>query len=165
MIREVGVGDADELAALYQANRAFLAPYEPLRPDAFYTAAGQRERLSRPVEGWRFAILDDDGAIVGAINVGDVVRGAFHSANVGYFVSQHVNRRGLATAAVGDVCTFAFGRAGLHRLQAGTLLDNRASQRVLEKNGFERIGIARQYLQIAGEWQDHLLFQRIAADL
>jgi ribosomal-protein-alanine N-acetyltransferase len=36
---------------------------------------------------------------------------------------------------------------------------------VLEKNGFERIGIARQYLQIAGAWQDHLLFQRIAADL
>jgi ribosomal-protein-alanine N-acetyltransferase len=165
VIREVGVGDADELAALYSANREFLAPFEPIRPDAFFTAAGQRERLSRPVEGWRFAILDDDGAIAGAINVTNVVRGAFHSANVGYFVSQHVNGRGLATAAVRDVCAFAFGSAGLHRLEAGTLLDNYASQRVLEKNGFERIGIARQYLQIAGAWQDHLLFQRIAADL
>lgn len=165
MIREVGVGDAEELATLYRANREFLAPFEPIRPDAFFTADGQRERLSRPIEGWRFAIVDDDGAIAGAINVTNVVRGAFHSANVGYFVSQHVNGRGLATSAVRDVCAFAFGSAGLHRLEAGTLLDNVASQRVLEKNGFERIGVARKYLQIAGAWQDHLLFQRVAADL
>jgi [ribosomal protein S5]-alanine N-acetyltransferase len=165
VIREVGVADADEIAALYQANREFLAPFEPIRPDAFFTAAGQRDRLSRPVDGWRFAILDDADAIVGSINISNVVRGAFHSANIGYFVSQHVNGRGLASAAVGDVCVFAFGTAALHRLEAGTLLDNHASQRVLEKNGFEQIGIARKYLQIAGRWQDHLLFQRIAADL
>jgi [ribosomal protein S5]-alanine N-acetyltransferase len=165
VIREVGVADADEIAALYQANREFLAPFEPVRPDAFFTAAGQRDRLSRPVDGWRFAILDEASAIVGSINISNVVRGAFHSANIGYFVSRHVNGRGLASAAVGDVCAFAFGTAALHRLEAGTLLDNHASQRVLEKNGFEQIGIARKYLQIAGRWQDHLLFQRIAADL
>jgi ribosomal-protein-alanine N-acetyltransferase len=47
----------------------------------------------------------------------------------------------------------------LHRLQAATLLHNSGSQRVLADNGFERIGIAPQYLRIAGEWQDHLLFQ------
>jgi [ribosomal protein S5]-alanine N-acetyltransferase len=165
VIREVGVGDADELAALYVANRDFLAPFEPIRPDSFFTSSGQRRRLSRPVDGWRFAILDDAGAIAGAINISNVVRGAFHSANLGYFVSQHANGRGLATAAVGDVCVFAFGTAGLHRLEAGTLLENVASQRVLEKNRFEQIGVAREYLQIAGRWQDHLLFQRIAADL
>jgi ribosomal-protein-alanine N-acetyltransferase len=33
---------------------------------------------------------------------------------------------------------------------------------VLEKNGFERIGLARRYLKIAGEWRDHFLFQRVA---
>jgi len=164
VIREVVVGDADELAALYAANRDFLAPFEPIRPDAFFTSTGQRARLSTPVDGWRFAILDEAGTIAGVINVTNVVRGAFRSANVGYFVAQHVNGRGLASAAVNDVCSFAFGTAGLHRLEAGTLLDNHASQRVLEKNGFEQIGIARKYLQIAGRWQDHLLFQRIAAD-
>ena len=55
------------------------------------------------VDGWRFAILDDAGAIVGSINISNVIRGAFHSANIGYFVSPHVNGRGLASAAVGDV--------------------------------------------------------------
>jgi ribosomal-protein-alanine N-acetyltransferase len=50
----------------------------------------------------------------------------------------------------------------LHRLEAGTLPDNFASQRVLEKNGFERFGLARRFLLIAGEWRDHVLFERIA---
>lgn len=49
----------------------------------------------------------------------------------------------------------------LHRLEASTLLHNIGSQRVLEKAGFERIGMAPKYLRIAGEWQDHALFQII----
>lgn len=51
---------------------------------------------------------------------------------------------------------------GLHRIEAGTLPRNVASQRVLERNGFERFGLARRYLQIAGRWRDHVLFQKIA---
>jgi len=41
-------------------------------------------------------------------------------------------------------------------------VDNIASQRVLEKNGFDRIGLARGFLRIAGDWRDFYLFQRIA---
>jgi ribosomal-protein-alanine N-acetyltransferase len=161
-IRPVTADDAEELAALYAANRDFLAPFEPIRPGAFYTAAGQRERLAAPPDDvYRFAVVDD-GAIAGVINLANIVRGAFLSATVGYFVDRSHNGRGLATEAVGAVVGFAFGEAGLHRLQAGTLVDNVASQRVLEKNGFERIGLARRYLKIAGEWRDHFLFQRVA---
>jgi ribosomal-protein-alanine N-acetyltransferase len=89
-----------------------------------------------------------------------VIRGPLQSANVGYWVDHARNGRGLATAAVADAVAFAFEDAGLHRVEAGTLLDNVASQRVLEKNGFERIGVARRYLLIAGDWRDHVLFQR-----
>jgi ribosomal-protein-alanine N-acetyltransferase len=56
----------------------------------------------------------------------------------------------------------AFGELGLHRLEAGTLPDNFGSQRVLEKNGFERFGLAHRFLLIAGEWRDHVLFERVA---
>jgi len=59
------------------------------------------------------------------------------------------------------VIEFAFGELELHRLEAGTLVDNHASQRVLEKNGFERFGLAHRFLLIAGEWRDHILFERI----
>jgi ribosomal-protein-alanine N-acetyltransferase len=158
-IRELTVADARELAALYAANRDFLAPFEPERGDGWFTAAGQRDRLSRPIAGWRFAIVDG-GAIAGSITVSDVVRGAFDSAHVGYWVARERNGRGLASQAVAAVVELAFGKGRLHRLQAGTLVDNLASQRVLEKNGFERIGLARRYLHIGGAWRDHILFQR-----
>lgn len=163
MIRPLRAEDAEELAALYCANREFLAPFEPTRPDAFFTLEGQLERLEMQLaaEAHPFAILDGS-AIAGTISVSNVVHGAFRSANLGYFVDRARNGRGLATGAVGDMLDVAFGELALHRLEAGTLLDNTGSQRVLEKNGFDRIGIARRYLFIGGDWRDHVLFQRVA---
>jgi ribosomal-protein-alanine N-acetyltransferase len=49
----------------------------------------------------------------------------------------------------------------LHRLQAATLPHNAASRKVLQRSGFEEIGLAPAYLKIAGSWQDHVLYQRI----
>jgi len=77
-------------------------------------------------------------------------------------VAQARNGRGIATTAVKLVVREAFMVLGLHRVEAGTLVDNVASQRVLEKAGFERIGLARRYLHIAGAWRDHILFQRLS---
>jgi ribosomal-protein-alanine N-acetyltransferase len=58
----------------------------------------------------------------------------------------------------------AFGEAGLHRLQAGTLLHDAASQTVLRRNGFTPIGVTPRYLRIAGRWQDHLLVPSLAGE-
>jgi [ribosomal protein S5]-alanine N-acetyltransferase len=111
MIRPLSTTDADQLAALISANRAFLRPFTPERPDSFFTPAGQRERLSSPpgVE-WRFAILDQD-AIAGVISLTNVIRGPFQSANLGYWVDHSRNGRGIATAAIGEVLRFAFETA------------------------------------------------------
>jgi ribosomal-protein-alanine N-acetyltransferase len=162
VIRLLTPDDADELAALYLANREFLTPFEPEREDDFFTAAHQRKRIEAiGVDLWRWAIVDD-GRIAGMIAVADVIRGAVQLANVGYWVARTHNGRGLATAALADVVDFAFGEAGLHRLEAGTRVDNHASQRVLEKNGFERYGLAHKLLKINGVWTDHVLFERVA---
>jgi [ribosomal protein S5]-alanine N-acetyltransferase len=161
VIRLLQPDDAEALAALYALNRDFLAPYEPDRSDEFFTAAFQRRRIERVGRDiWRWGILDG-GEMVGMIALADVVREALQVGNVGYFVDQAHNGRGLATNALADVVAFAFEEAGLHRLEAGTLVDNYASQRVLEKNGFERFGIARKLLKIDGEWRDHVLFERL----
>jgi ribosomal-protein-alanine N-acetyltransferase len=162
VIRLLTVDDADELAALYTENREFLMPFEPDREDEFFTAAHQRRRIAAIGDDlWRWAIVHE-GRIAGMVSVADVIRGGLQMGNVGYWVAETHNGRGLASAAVGDVIEFAFGEAGLHRLEAGTLLHNHASQRVLEKNGFERYGLARKLLRINGEWRDHVLFERLA---
>jgi [ribosomal protein S5]-alanine N-acetyltransferase len=94
----------------------------------------------------------------------NVVRGSFQSANVGYWVDRARNGRGLATRALAAMVEEAFGELALHRLEAGTLVDNVASQRVLENNGFDLIGLARWYLHIGGGWRHHLLYQRTIED-
>ena len=162
-IRPLQPEDAAELAALYAANHEFLAPYEPVRPEEFFTADGQRERFERQAaDGTHpFAILDGD-AIAGTINVFHIVREVLQSCTIGYWIDQARNGRGLATGAVEAVVAYAFGELELHRVEAATLLDNVASQRVLEKAAFDRIGVARRFLRINDEWRDFVLFQRVA---
>ncbi|NUT18074.1 MAG: GNAT family N-acetyltransferase [Hamadaea sp.] len=102
--------------------------------------------------------------IVGMISLTMIERGPVEAAHLGYWVAQSANGRGVATAAVAAMIDLAFGEMGLHRLEACTMLHNAGSQKVLGRNGFERIGLARRYLKIAGRWQDHILFQRLATE-
>jgi ribosomal-protein-alanine N-acetyltransferase len=165
-LRPARVADAADMAALLVSQRSFMAPFDPPRGEEFYTIEGQRREFEQlelaALAGTRQRFLiRDAGDLVGWVSVTNIVRGPFRSANLGYAVAQEVNGRGIATYAVGEVCRWAFTEAGLHRLEAGTLLDNHGSQRVLAKNEFERIGVARNYLFIDGEWRDHILFQRV----
>ncbi|GAT73149.1 GNAT family N-acetyltransferase [Microbacterium hydrocarbonoxydans] len=166
-LRPVRIGDGAALARAYTANRAHLAPWEPTRSAVFFTAEWQEQHARQCVEdaaagrSIRFVIESDDGEIRGRVNLNNVVRGAFWSADLGYWVDTARQHRGLASRAVEKVAGYAKDELRLHRLQAATLLHNVGSQRVLAHNGFERIGMAPKYLKIAGEWQDHLLFQRL----
>jgi ribosomal-protein-alanine N-acetyltransferase len=167
VIRPIELGDAADLAALCVRNRELLRPFEPDRDERFFTVEGQRERAAQALEEaragrqFRFVILDDEAQIAGTIGLEYVIRGASQSATVGYWVDRARNGRGLASAAVAEVVELAATDFGLHRLQAPVRVDNLASQRVLEKNGFERIGVARSFLHVGGEWRDHVLFQRL----
>jgi ribosomal-protein-alanine N-acetyltransferase len=156
--------DAAELAGLLAANRTFLAPWDPLRSDGYFTAeaqlAGITDALERHAQGLILPhVIVEAGRIVGRITLNGIVRGPFLSCSVGYWLGQAATGRGLASAALREIVGIAFGELGLHRVQAETLLHNVASQRVLERNGFARIGMAPAYLRIQGRWQDHILFQ------
>ena len=109
-------------------------------------------------------IIDRSGALVGTINLNSIIRGAFQSASIGYWVSQERNGEGIASAAVAAAKRVAFEELGLHRIQGETLVGNHASQRVLLKNGFVKYGVAPDYLRIAGRWQEHVLFQVVAPE-
>jgi ribosomal-protein-alanine N-acetyltransferase len=159
--------DAAALAAIYRSYREALAPYEPERPEEFYTEAGQRAVIQGALREHRQGVtlphaIVVNGIVVGRITLSGITRGPFLSARLGYWVSPALHGRGVATAAVRDIARVSFEELGLHRLQAGTLLHNAASQKVLERNGFIRFGLAQKYVKIAGRWQDHAMYQLIA---
>ena len=168
-IHPLQVRDADTLAALYTANRDFLEPFDPPRPEGFATSAAQRRELKalereRAADRLERLLIRADGEPAGVISVSRISRGPFQNAGLGYWITESMNGRGIATRAVGLVCDWGFGQAGFHRFEAATLVDNIASQTVLRRNTFTEIGLSPRYLFINGAWRDHILFARTAED-
>lgn len=163
VLRRLTAADAAELTALRARNRNAISPYEPDAddPEAHYRIDGVRAWIEDGAE--RFAIVDGD-AIAGMVSLTGIAYGSFCSAFLGYFVDERRWGRGLASAAIEEVADYAFGELALHRIEAGTAVANIASQRVLEKNRFTRVGVMRAHILIRGEWVDHVLWERIAGD-
>ncbi|MCH6472477.1 GNAT family N-acetyltransferase [Sinomonas terrae] len=166
VLRLLSPEDAGLLAKAYAENREYLAPWEPARPEEWYTEEGQVQAVAHALgELMRRTelplVLVEDGSIIGGATLSSIVRGAFQNAHLGYWIAERAQGQGIMTQTVGVLVEIARDGLGLHRIEAATLPRNAASQRVLEKNGFEFYGLARSYLQIAGSWQDHRMYQRI----
>lgn len=166
-LRVVQMADAEALAALCEANRDYLRPWEPERDDSYFTVDGQRDNLHDLVEAyatgemWPGVILVD-GEIAGRITLNNVLRGPLQSCFVGYWVARAHAGRGVATEAVRQVLDVAFDGLRLHRVEAFTRVDNHASQRVLDRNGFTVVGTVRRHIHVDGRWHDERLFERLA---
>jgi ribosomal-protein-alanine N-acetyltransferase len=180
VVGEIGVGagvvlrmlradDAGRLADAYRRNRDHLAHWDPVRAEAFFTEPGQAAEIDRALQACLAGmmlplVLESDGEIVGRANLTGIVRGALQGASLGYWIDARFAGRGVMSATVAEALRLARDELRLHRVEASTLPENVASQAVLLRNGFEKIGEAPSYLKIAGRWQDHLLFQRILHD-
>ncbi|MFN8081164.1 MAG: GNAT family protein [Kineosporiaceae bacterium] len=168
IIRPLHPDDAPRLAELLIRSEAFMAPFEPEHGPDWFTVAGQATAIERSLAQQELGqavaqvILSETGEVAGRINLNTIVRGPFQSCSMGYWLDERHTGRGLASRAVAAMLRLAFTELGLHRVEAGTLVNNIASQKVLQRNEFERFGLAPSYLRIAGRWQDHLLFQRIS---
>lgn len=90
------------------------------------------------------------------VHLSQISRGVFLSCFLGYHMDQDFLRKGYMTEAVAAVVDYAFGPLGLHRVEANVMPRNLPSLSLLRKLGFEEEGLARDYLKICGQWEDHL---------
>ena len=170
-LRHPAMGDYAAWAELRARSRQHLTVWEPqwardeLTRSAFRRRLRQYQRELRDDQGYAFLIFRQaDAMLLGGLSVSNVRRGVAQAASVGYWIGLPHVRRGHMTDAVKAVLPFAFATLGLHRLEAACLAHNGPSQRVLEKAGFKREGMARRYLKINGVWQDHDLFALLQDD-
>ncbi|WP_382305112.1 GNAT family N-acetyltransferase [Herbiconiux sp. UC225_62] len=169
VLRMLRADDAGRLADAYLHNREHLAHWDPVRPASFFTEPGQATEIDGALQACLAGlmlplVLESDGEIVGRVTLTGIVRGALQGASLGYWIDARFVGRGVMSAAVAEAIRLAREELALHRVEASTLPENAASQAVLLRNGFERIGYAPHYLKIAGRWQDHVLYQRILHD-
>jgi ribosomal-protein-alanine N-acetyltransferase len=143
-----------------------LARWSPPPAQAFFTEAFWAERLALCEEelqadrSARFVLQEkgpEHGAIIGTCNYTNIVRGAFHACHLGYQIARTHEGKGLMAEALRATNGFMFDVMRLHRIMANYRPDNARSGKLLDRLGFVREGIARDYLFIDGAWCDHVL--------
>ncbi|MBV1701230.1 MAG: GNAT family N-acetyltransferase [Hyphomicrobiales bacterium] len=163
--------DFEAWVDLREKSQAFLAQWEPIWPDDDFTRTSFRRRVRRHIieaeneESLAFLIFRrTDNQLVGGVTLGHIRRGVAQAATLGYWMGAPYAGQHYMSRAVRALTQYSFGQLRLHRLEAACLPRNNASINLLKATGFSQEGLARSYLRIAGQWQDHLLFARLEND-
>jgi ribosomal-protein-alanine N-acetyltransferase len=170
-LRYPEMSDYAAWAALRSESREFLAPWEPVwAADELSRSAFRRRirRYQREIRGDLaypfFVFRKADSVLMGGCTLSNVRRGVTQSAALGYWIGERYARHGHMYAALSAMLPFVFHVLALHRLEAACIPENEASRALLRKVGFREEGRARRYLQINGEWRDHVLFALLEDD-
>jgi [ribosomal protein S5]-alanine N-acetyltransferase len=157
--------DYQSWSHLRQESREFLTPWEPSWASDELTKGAFRRRIKRYQRETRldsayafFVFRSSDDALMGGCTLSNVRRGVTQCCALGYWIGLRFARQGYMFDAVRALIPFVFSTLGLHRIEAACLPVNEASKNLLIKAGFHQEGVARRYLQINGEWRDHVLF-------
>ena len=106
----------------------------------------------------------EDDAIAGVFNIGEIVRGHFESAYLGYYGLAPYAGAGYMSEGLELALHVAFRVLKLHRIEANVQPTNRASQALVRRAGFAREGYSRRYVRVAGRWRDHVRFALLVED-
>ena len=172
ILRPLCAEDRAEFARVYQVSRSM---FEPWVPATFLDQPLDQlfdQQLDRCIEGARAGTQCrlvgalDDNRIAGFFNLSEIVRGVFQNAYASWSVSADAVGVGLGAEGAQALLDIAFlpqsQGLGLHRVQANIIPGNHASIRIVEKTGFRYEGLAKRYLKINGQWQDHAMYAKLA---
>jgi ribosomal-protein-alanine N-acetyltransferase len=153
-LRPPSRADEDEFVTSMQASRSLHRPwlYAPQTPEDF------REYLVRalsPSTQFFLACRHEDAAIVGFLNLSEIVRGSFQSAYLGYGGVARFASQGYMSEALELLLQEAFAGLRLHRVEANIQPGNTASIALVRRGGFQLEGLSPRYLKIGGRWRDH----------
>jgi RimJ/RimL family protein N-acetyltransferase len=157
--------DVDAIAPAFRdpsvGGEAGLPPW-----DAEMLRAVMRDQLPEMIERGLlspYVIVDTrSGEPLGGLTLHhfDPMRDA---VEVGYWLFHTARGRGVATRSVQAAVEHAFAN-GIVRVEAHVRVGNVASERVVERAGFEREGVKRRFLRRGDERHDATLFARLADD-
>lgn len=170
-LRAPQAADAPAFVAAVKASRrlhgAWVHP--PSSPELYaafvrrYGRFAKRDPLAATHVGLLACRCADD-AIVGVFNIGDIVRGLFQSAYLGYYGFAPYAGAGYMSEGLELALAVAFRMLRLHRLEANVQPTNERSLALVERAGFVREGFSRRYVRIGGRWRDHVRLALLVED-
>ena len=158
-LREFSISDAVDISDLMSYNISkslWQVPYPYSQENAVnFISSNHRDfELQKAVN---FAIEYKNNPVgvsrlVGTINLKNVNFDK-KKATVGYWIGELYWGNGIATESVALVITYAFSVLGLEEICAYVFSENKASIRVLEKNGMIKKGELDEYNRMSGRYQ------------
>lgn len=177
ILRQPPPSEAADVVQYLLRNRAHLANSGPEYPPGYFTVPFWQEQLTRnnndasDDKSYRMFVYEKqknkDGnveAIVGTVNLNELVRRAAQFCYLGYGLDESKQGQGFMSEAVKAAIAFGFEELNLHRIMANYIPTNVKSGQLLKRLGFTIEGVARDYLYINGKWQDHVLTSIINAN-
>jgi ribosomal-protein-serine acetyltransferase len=165
-LRALHDGDAHELHALIERNRARLARW-------IHWAHEQTLQDTRAFIGRAYAKEQEGSGLSRGIVVSARLAGVVgisvdrtnRSAAIGYWLDEASEGKGVMTAAVAALVDDGFERYRLVRVEVRADVENTASRAVAERLGFQLEGVMRQSYHLAGErYSDDAVYSLLASD-
>ena len=167
VLRPLVAQDFAGWSEIRKRNGEWLTKWEPLRPvtqpdpavdrDIFSARCNIRERERQSGASYAFGIFVDN-ALVGEVNINNVMRGAMQCGTIGYWIDQRAAGNAYISEGVAVLLRFAFEELHLHRIEICIIPRNTNSLRVVEKLNLRNEGLAERFLEINGIWEDHYRF-------
>lgn len=172
LLRLLGPEHAASVREYGLKSAEYQRPFDPIRPRDHWELSVVADRLAAQHREARtghslclfISAKSDPYEVIGAVNLRNILRGAMLGATLGYGLAPEAVGKGFMTEAVKRVVDIAFDELALHRVEANVMPSNGRSLAVVERAGFTREGLSPRYLNIAGRWEDHVRFARIASD-
>lgn len=161
-IRALSELDAEIMCRYYTDNAAHFEPWEPIRPFDYHSLESWRLRVVEHMNNQRrgdaaYFVATINNRVVGHCSLTQIVKGPFQACYMGYGVASDVEGTGIAYKLCRHAIDHAFQKLRLHRIMANYMPHNNRSAKLLLRLGFVQEGLAKDYLKIAGKWQNHML--------
>ena len=170
IIRPLVMADAEPMVRFVTDNREHLAPWEPARTPYYFSIEYWTQEIAQAREemfedrSLRLIMVPRDepeGPVIGRINYNNIVRGVFQATHLGYAIGAAYEGLGMMAEGLVAANDLMFTKFDLHRIMANYMPNNERSGALLERIGFVKEGLAKDYLLIAGRWEDHVLTSKI----
>jgi [ribosomal protein S5]-alanine N-acetyltransferase len=164
IVRPASLEDVPAIIDYYTRNREHLRPWDPERPQFFYEARFWRRQIRQNIEDlladralrlFVFPAVEAE-RVIGNIGFSNIVRGIAQNCTLGYSIGAEEEGQGLMYEALRATIPVVFRELNLRRIEANYVPHNRRSGELLRRLGFQVEGYSRDYLRIAGEWEDHI---------
>jgi ribosomal-protein-alanine N-acetyltransferase len=167
LLRELCPHDEQALFRLFSDPE--LTRYYDL--DTFQNPSQARElieRFARRFQAqvglrWAIAFRHQPDQLIGTCGYNLWVR-PVRRAILGYELARPHWRQGIMTEALNALLDFGFAPMELNRVEALTFPENTASCLLLEKLGFRREGVLRQYEYLKGKYQDMAMYALLSKE-